>query len=386
MSDRYSHTSGGSGRSVVAKLAELKTSIDALETTLTNIETETNGQNAEIDTIRTLLTTISTQSLFLTTIDEDTGTLRTVLGQIEGYMDETPDGAFADIITELQAIGTDGNAIQTLIASTNTLITASNALLTTIDAFLATIAGNQTDGDQRTVIQDSIGNQIGSNSNALEVSIKQAGNTVASFANWVTDNNALTINSLATSSMLYADDGTYAQPLQADSSKNLKVTRDTPRYTVNFEKENLSASESFILVDLSDSASFPHTATSFVKIYAIILNVNGDTSFRGDIEIGFIEEVDATDSTTHPIKTIHYDQSVSNIDRFIKFDDPIKCAVSNHLSNGKNTTNTNFQTDVSLDSPKGDTSSAAGAGDIYLDLTRTAGSVDISITLVYDTE
>lgn len=469
MSDRVAFSTGSGGHKIVAELQ----SVVAL---LTQIEDNTDSPGILGDT-----TNISNQisDMNQNTLEE----IKTKLDTINTSLANLLSGVAVDI----DSLDTKASTRNTLITSTNTLITASNALLTTIDAFLSAIVGNQTDGDQKTQMIDSVGtaqygfsaqitsdtpnsdgraiatnharimgfnhlfngttwdrirNETGHSSGAgLQVfpsisGVAQyglsaqatvdansvlavrlfdgAGLGLATDANrnlrvnftdssgnaqygselqtkvataWNNDTYPVSsINAMYTIAYNMAFDGTNAVRLRADASKNLKVTRDTPRYTVNLDKEALSASESFILIDLSDSTNFPHTEISFIKIYQIIINLNGDTSFRGDLEIGFIEEVDATDATTHNLLTIHHDQQSDDHSQVIKFDDPLKLAVSNHLTNNKNTTNTNFQTDVSLDSPYGDTSSPAGPGDMYLQFTRTAGTADISITVIYDTE
>jgi hypothetical protein len=173
-------------------------------------------------------------------------------------------------------------------------------------------------------------------------------------------------------------------------------------FGVVLEKPDLAASEPFILVDLSDTANFPHEETGKIRVYEIDINVErGEAAASGEfiVYIGVITEVDATNGSTSWFIVLHEetdDQATDGISRShyhyewregfdleIAADAPVW-----FLSNVGDSGDTDWQTDVNLDSPLGDAQSPSGAGDLCMLVEETGGtgSISICVTVAYLTE
>lgn len=170
------------------------------------------------------------------------------------------------------------------------------------------------------------------------------------------------------------------------------------------EKPDLTASEGFVLIDLSDTANFPHTETGKIRVYEIDINVErGEAAASGEfiVYIGVITEVDATNGSTSWFIVLHEetdDQATDGISRShyhyewregfdIEIDADADAPVW-FLSNVGDSGQTTWQTDVALDSPVGDASSAPGDGDLVMLVSETGGtgSISICVTVAYLTE
>jgi len=160
--------------------------------------------------------------------------------------------------------------------------------------------------------------------------------------------------------------------------------RPVATFSVQLSIENLGASADYILVDLSDTVNFPHTLTGLIQVSSIHLDLNPDTAFRGDIQLGYLKNVDATDGDFVLLKEWHQDLAADPThsgEHF--FPNELICSDAYHL--GAVTANdVAFQTDVALTSPAG--TSVSGTGDLALRVIRIAGNIDIGITLQYRTE
>lgn len=168
------------------------------------------------------------------------------------------------------------------------------------------------------------------------------------------------------------------------------------------EKPDLAADEGFVLVDLSDTANFPHTETGKIRVYEIDVNIErGEAAVSGEyiVYIGVITEVDATNGSTKWFIVLHEETDAESTDDAARshyhfewregFDLEIASdAPVWFVSNVGHSGDTTWQTDVDLDSPIGDTSNAPGAGDLvmYVDETGGTGSISICVTVAYLTE
>lgn len=185
---------------------------------------------------------------------------------------------------------------------------------------------------------------------------------------------------------LTAKDGTF-NPLHAIPSDG-EFEYKASIASVNLHIENLGAAQDYVLVDLSDTTNFPHaTGTGTVYITALHININPDTSFAGDVHLGFLDDVDADNGDFHPLLSWHLDRQAAEIDAFIdKVLNPYRCSPTNHLTSAISADDTGFQTDVALGSPLDNVAAFTtqpGSGDVALQVTRTAGNIDIDITLQY---
>lgn len=181
-------------------------------------------------------------------------------------------------------------------------------------------------------------------------------------------------------------DGTY-NPLHVQLTDGEEKVI-TGKYAVTMEIENIAASQDFILIDKSDTTNFPHaSATGIVHITILDVEVDPDSSFVGDIELGFLENVDGDNGDYHVIKEWHMEKRADLIEDFVNLiGDPFKCSSTYHLTNAISLNDEAFQDDVALSSPYDDAAAyttVSGDGDIALRITMSAGSADLSIEIKY---
>ena len=155
--------------------------------------------------------------------------------------------------------------------------------------------------------------------------------------------------------------------------------------SINMEIENLAASANYILIDKSDIANWPHGyAGGDILLQTLEIFMDPDDSFVGDIEVGFLEDVDGTDGESHPLHTWHMDKKADITHEDHNFPN-LRCTSSSHLSSAKDLADGDWQTDLTYASPDDDTGATtpAGSGDLYLRVVMTAGSLDISVLIQY---
>jgi hypothetical protein len=194
-----------------------------------------------------------------------------------------------------------------------------------------------------------------------------------------------------------------------DSSAVLKGSAQADAYVMGhgntklavLRKEDLSAAEGFILVDLSDTTNFPHTETDKIRLYSITISAEKASDGQFRMLFGVITEVDDTNGSTAwlfsvELLTVH--NPTDSTDRFfgqLKWPNGLDLEVDaandklyNVITNDGDDGQTTWQTDENLDSPVGDASSPAGDGDLvmYLEEPAGAGTISFSIAVEYTTE
>ena len=66
-------------------------------------------------------------------------------------------------------------------------------------------------------------------------------------------------------------------------------------FTTHLCLTGIQATTAAILVDLSDTTNFPHDkADGNIYIFGYQVSINGDTSWRGQVSVGFLENVDGS--------------------------------------------------------------------------------------------
>jgi len=162
----------------------------------------------------------------------------------------------------------------------------------------------------------------------------------------------------------------------------------------------LTADEGFVLVDLSDTSNFPHNDSQVgkLRLYRIEVDVEKDTSGSAILYIGVVTEVDTSNGSTEwldaiPLQTDrdgdnnedwrHIVREYYGLDLEVDTgNDTLYNVVTSSGHSGEGT----WQTDVSLDSPVGDTQSAPGEGDLVAYLDHTAGNIYMAVKVFYRTE
>ena len=159
----------------------------------------------------------------------------------------------------------------------------------------------------------------------------------------------------------------------------------TPTFSVHIDVQSVATQTAFMIVDLSDTTNYPHTDTGHAVIEWIIIEADPDATYLGEIKLGFLSAVDATNGDFHQVIDI---DMAKKSDLVIENMDFGSHGIDMRLASwfGPTTSNsTLFQTDVNLQGPDGTTTFPSGDGDIVLIVERSAGSVDVSITIGYET-
>ena len=76
--------------------------------------------------------------------------------------------------------------------------------------------------------------------------------------------------------------------------------------SVHLDIQALAAPKGYMLVDLSDTTNWPHTAGDHITLEHLNLQVDPTAAFRGDIYIGFLSDVDADNGDLNKVVTFHF--------------------------------------------------------------------------------
>ena len=154
---------------------------------------------------------------------------------------------------------------------------------------------------------------------------------------------------------------------------------------VHISVDDIDATTGYMLVDLSDITNWPHTPTGHIDLLYLAVDIDPDATFQGDVRIGFLSNVDATNGDFHVILDFHLDKKAEPIETFLNFGSFEMTLDTDHFFGPVVANDTTWQTDVSLRGPDGNTSFPAGDGDMVCKVTRTAGEVSLGITVGYET-
>lgn len=162
------------------------------------------------------------------------------------------------------------------------------------------------------------------------------------------------------------------------------VTGHKEAFRVHLDIENIGATTGFMIIDLSDTTNWPHTLTGHIVLEHLSININPTTAFRGDIEIGFLTDVDGTDGDFHRIYTYHLDQQGAEIVDQLPFFGGMDLEEAEWF--GPTSANdATWQDDVNIQGPDARSVYPSGDGDFVVKITQTAGNVDVAILVTYET-
>lgn len=155
---------------------------------------------------------------------------------------------------------------------------------------------------------------------------------------------------------------------------------------IHLDAENVAAETAFMLIDLSDITNFPHPNTGSISIEFFHITINTTKDYSGDVEIGFLSDVDAANGDFNVIHTFHFDKPGTNERTIMSImvhyvGSHVECAKTHWL--GPTVANSSlFQTDTDLARPDGG-NSKSGDGDFVMRITRSTGSIDVGIMVGY---
>jgi len=220
----------------------------------------------------------------------------------------------------------------------------------------------------------------------LESDISSNANAQLNITQFDSSGNEL-FDTSATKGFVSITDGTDdADIVTHEGDSSLKVSLGhRESFFIHLDAENIAATAGFMLIDLSDSTNWPHTNTHHIVLDKIIVATNPSTAFAGDIDFGFLTDVDADNGDFNIIGTVHLAQQAESSTNNFDFD---VYGLDLELAEWFGPTvadDATWQTDVNLQGPDGVVSFPSGAGDFVLKITRTGGNVDVGVTVVYTT-
>ena len=200
------------------------------------------------------------------------------------------------------------------------------------------------------------------------------------------------------------DDGDVGA-LAIDPAGRTRVSLDrAAHWLVQATLQDLTASEStpYVLVDLSDSVNFPHTATSKVWLKKLLLNCEIESDGRYIVHVGIVKENDGTDGSADWIYVFHLETVDNATDSTGRFSDTVDfcqggdprgiClevsggALLYVVTNASQDGNANWQNDVARASPVGTSNPGVGDLVVYVEETSGTGTLPFTITALYATE
>lgn len=285
--------------------------------------------------------------------------------------------------------------------------------LSTISGNISTMLGNQTDGDQVVKGNQTPGDTVSNPTTAIpSESFTMAYNPAASVWRRLHSRQlgsdaiaGTTDESLETRANLIFFNGTTFDRARGDTTYGLDV--DVTRYpgqvtyestdqlrtvsghkqtqSVHIDINGASGTVGYMLIDLSDIVNWKHTLTGHVIIEKIDVCINPSNSFVGDIYLGFLTNVDATDGDFNTIHVVHKQQMSADNQFSIDFRNIGLNMKTTDWFGPTLANDTTWQTDVNLYGPNGATSFPSGNGDFVMKLVSTAGTIDIGVTVIYTT-
>ena len=156
--------------------------------------------------------------------------------------------------------------------------------------------------------------------------------------------------------------------------------------TVHLDTGSVATQTAFMLIDISDTTNWKHTNTDHIIIRHLLLEVDPDSSYLGEVKIGFLSSVDGDNGDFNQIIDFDMAKKSDLAIEDLTFTGGFHCQTSTHF--GPVLANSAlFQTDVTLGGPDvpGTPAYASGAGDLVMLVERSAGTVDVSVTIIYET-
>jgi len=160
-------------------------------------------------------------------------------------------------------------------------------------------------------------------------------------------------------------------------------------FHVHLDADNISADQGFMLIDLSDTTNWPHTNTGHIVLDQVIVNTSTSSTpaFVGEVEFGFLANVDATDGDLNVIGKFHMDRGSFVNGGAYDFSIYGMDLEEAEWFGPTNANDVTWQTDVNLQGPDGATSYPSGDDDFVMHIVNvSAGSIDIAVTVIYTTE
>jgi len=181
------------------------------------------------------------------------------------------------------------------------------------------------------------------------------------------------------------------------------ATRDHDTHVVNLGVEAVDASTPYVLVDLSDTTNFPHSGTAEIHLLGLLLNAEKHSDGQFDVWVGVVTENDDTDGSADWIHVFHLEHVANATDSTDRHSDVVDFTLGGgnpkglnlnvesgalvHFAGNQSQANSgSWQNDTNRVSPVGSTTKPA-AGDlvVWVEEVGGTGTLDFSITAIYET-
>ena len=157
--------------------------------------------------------------------------------------------------------------------------------------------------------------------------------------------------------------------------------------TIHLDVQSVATTTGYMLIDLSNTGVWKHTNTGHINLEYLVLEIDPDATFLGEVEIGFLANVNATDGDFHKVFDLDMAKKSDLIIETINFGlHGLDCETTRHFG-PIDADSVVWQTDVNLGGPDdpGTGTYPAGNGDLVMLVTRNGGEVDVSVTIGYET-
>jgi len=194
---------------------------------------------------------------------------------------------------------------------------------------------------------------------------------------------------------LYGKDSAAGdKELSVSGAGNLEVIASGP-FTAVLSADAVAASTMYQLIDLSDAANYPHTATGQIVLKRLRLNCEKDTVGIFRVKVGIVIENDGTDGSATWLHTFHLEANGNPTDGTDRFASPertfdLDCEVSggalvNYVSNDALAASALLKNDVARTSPVGTANPGVGDLMVYVEEITNGGTIDFTVSADYDT-
>ena len=155
---------------------------------------------------------------------------------------------------------------------------------------------------------------------------------------------------------------------------------------VHIDAEDVDTETAFMLIDLSDTTKFPHEDTGHIDLVFLTIQLDPDVNYAGDVELGFLTNVDGTNGDFNGILEVHLDKKTAPLVVTLPLPFGGMSLETSHWFGPTTANSTLFQTDTNLKGPDGTTTFPSGDGDLVMIVGNTAGEVSVGVTVGYLTK
>jgi len=171
----------------------------------------------------------------------------------------------------------------------------------------------------------------------------------------------------------------------------------TRRAATVLSDKAVAATKRYLLVDLSDTTNYPHSAGDWIELLGLDIQLNQAGAGQWDMKVGLVTENDATNGSVYWF-AVYILSAAGAIAKTLAFTDPktgtglpmkiTSDKPENWVTNDSDLASANWDNAVAnLTDPLGNANKSPGAGDLVMELTEVSGTttIDISIRTEYRT-